>query len=118
MITALHALIYTKNPDEVREFLRDKLNLPYVDSGGGWLIFALPPAEVGVHPIDGAGKHELYLMCDDLDATVAELTAKGVEFAGEVHEQDWGRQIAIRLPGGDTLGLYQPLHPPAFNLTR
>jgi catechol 2,3-dioxygenase-like lactoylglutathione lyase family enzyme len=121
MITAMHALIYTKNPDEVREFLRDKLNLPYVDSGGGWLIFALPPAEVGVHPTDGTdstGKHELYLMCDDLEATMAELAAKGVEFTGDVHEQGWGRVTEIRLPGGDTFGLYQPLHPPAFNLPR
>jgi catechol 2,3-dioxygenase-like lactoylglutathione lyase family enzyme len=116
MITAMHALIYSKDPDGVREFLRDKLGLRYVDSGGGWLIFALPPAELGVHPTDGGGKHELYLMCDDLDATMAELAAKGVEFTGEVHEQDWGRETAIRLPGGDTLGLYQPRHPPAFNL--
>ncbi|HEY3261573.1 MAG TPA: VOC family protein [Pseudonocardiaceae bacterium] len=114
----MHALIYSRQADEVRDFLRDKLDLPYIDSGGGWLIFALPPAEVGVHPTDGAGKHELYLMCDDLEQTMAELAAKGVEFTGEVHDQDWGRETAIRLPGGDSLGLYQPKHELAANLPR
>ena len=114
----MHALIYTKQADEVREFLRDKLALPYVDSGGGWLIFALPPAEVAVHPTGGDGTHELYLMCDDLEATMDELAAKGVEFTGEVHEEQWGRQTGIKLPGGDTLGLYQPKHEVAYNLPR
>ena len=118
MITAVHALIYSKRADEVREFLRDKLDLPHVDSGRGWLIFALPPAEVGVHPTDGDGRHELFLMCDDLDATMADLAAKGVEFTGGVHEQSWGVETAIRLPGGDTLGLYQPRHAPAYDLPR
>lgn len=118
MITAMHALIYSKDADGVRAFLRDKLGLPFVDSGGGWLIFALPPAEIGVHPADGEPRHELFLMCDDLDATVAELTARGVEFTGGVHEQDWGRETAIRMPDGGTLGLYQPRHAIAYNLPR
>jgi len=118
MITAVHALIYSKQADAVREFLRDTLGLPHVDSGGGWLIFALPPAELGVHPTDGDGRHELFLMCDDLDATMAELAAKGVELTGEVHDQEWGRETAIRLPGGDLLGLYQPKHAAAYNLPR
>ena len=118
MITAMHALMYSKDAEALRDFLRDKLGLPFVDSGGGWLIFALPPAEVAVHPTDGDGEHELYLMCDDLEATMAELTAKGVEFDGGVQEQGWGRVTAIRLPDGGTLGLYQPQHATAFDLPR
>lgn len=116
----MHALIYSKDADAVRDFLRDKIGLPFVDAGGGWLIFALPPAEVGVHPNDGTGggRHELYLMCDDLEATMAELTAKGVEFDGGVHDEDWGREIAIKLPDGGTLGLYQPKHATAYDLPR
>jgi len=118
VITATHALIFSKQPDAVREFLRDTLGLPFVDSGGGWLIFALPPAEVGVHPTDGETTHELYLMCDDLEATMAELAAKGVQLTGEVHDQDWGRETGIKLPDGSTLGLYQPKHPTAYGLPR
>lgn len=118
MITAVHALIYSQDADGVRDFLRDKLGLPSVDSGGGWLIFALPPAEVGVHPVEGRTQHELFLMCDDLQATVAELTAKGVEFTGGVQERGWGHETAIKLPDGSTLGLYQPLHPIAYDLPR
>ena len=114
MITAVHALIYSQDADGVRDFLRDKLGLPSVDSGGGWLIFALPPAEV-----DGRqAELELFLMCDDLQATVAELTAKGVEFTGGVQERGWGHETAIKLPDGSTLGLYQPLHPIAYDLPR
>src|SRR5262249_52259651 len=115
MIYGVHALIYTKDADAVRAFLRDVLGWPYVDSGGGWLIFAMPPAEVGVHPSDGEGVHELHLMCDDLDATMAELAAKGVEFTGDVGEQEYGRTATIKLPGGGSLGLYQPKHPIALN---
>lgn len=118
MITAVHALIYSKQAEEVRAFLRDTLGLPHVDSGGGWLIFALPPAEVGVHPSDGDTTHQLFLMCDDLDATMAELAAKGVELTGKVTEQEWGRETAIKLPDGSLLGLYQPLHPTAYGLPR
>jgi predicted enzyme related to lactoylglutathione lyase len=114
----MHALIYSKQAEAVRDFLKDTLGLPFVDSGGGWLIFALPPAEVGVHPTEGATQHELYLMCDDLEATMAELTVKGVEFTGGIQEQGWGRQAAIKLPDGSTLGLYQPLHPTAYDLPR
>lgn len=118
MITAVHALIYSRQADAVRGFLRDTLGLPNVDTGGGWLIFALPPAELGVHPTDGDGRHELFLLCDDLEATMAELAAKGVECVGGVHEQEWGRETAIALPDGGTLGLYQPLHQTAYNLPR
>jgi catechol 2,3-dioxygenase-like lactoylglutathione lyase family enzyme len=117
MITAAHTLIYSRQADAVRDFFRDKLNLPHVDAGGGWLIFALPPGELGVHPTDGEGQHELYLMCDDLEATMAELADRGVEFVGGVDEQGFGRQTSIKLPDGSTLGLYQPLHLTAYDLT-
>lgn len=115
MITGIHALVYTPQADAVRAFFRDVLGFGTVDAGHGWLIFALPPAELGVHPDDGVGaKHELYLMCDDVDRTVAELTAKGVEFSQPITDQGWGRVTAIRLPGGMELGLYEPRHPTAL----
>jgi hypothetical protein len=113
MIIGAHAIIYSEKADEVRDFLRDILDLRSVDAGRGWLIFALPPAEVAVHPGEGPGSHELYLLCDDLDATMAELTAKGVEF-GPLSEERWGRLTSIKLPGGDTLPLYEPTHPTAI----
>lgn len=111
MITGAHAIIYSQDADRVRAFLDDVLELPSVDAGGGWLIFALPPAEVAAHPTDGAGHHELYLMCDDIHATVAELEAKGVEFSRPIAEERWGSVTAIALPGGGELGLYEPKHP-------
>jgi hypothetical protein len=111
MITGAHSIIYSRDADEVRAFLRDVLELPSVDAGHGWLIFALPPAEVAAHPTEGAGRHELYLMCDDIGATVEELRAKGVEFTRAVAEERWGLVTAIRLPGGGELGLYEPKHP-------
>lgn len=114
MITGAHALIYTRDAEADRAFLRDKLALRYVDAGHGWLIFALPPAELGVHPTDGPGSHELYLMCDDLDATITELTAKGVEFTGDPQDAGFGRLAAMRLPGGGELHIYQPKHPTAI----
>jgi hypothetical protein len=111
MITGAHSIIYSRDADGVRAFFRDVLELPSVDAGHGWLIFALPPAEVAAHPTEGAGRHELYLMCDDIHATVDELRAKGVEFVGTVEEERWGLVTAIRLPGGGELGLYEPKHP-------
>ncbi|MBV9002014.1 MAG: hypothetical protein JO304_23355, partial [Solirubrobacterales bacterium] len=84
MITGAHSIVYSSDADGVRAFFRDVLGLPAVDAGHGWLIFALPPAEVAAHPTDGPGRHELYLMCDDIGATVEELRAKGVEFTGPV----------------------------------
>jgi catechol 2,3-dioxygenase-like lactoylglutathione lyase family enzyme len=113
MITGAHAIIYSSAADEVRAFLRDVLGFASVDAGGGWLVFALPPAELAVHPAEGAGSHELYLMCDDIDATVVELTAKGVECA-PVSDQGWGRLTSMTLPDGNELALYQPRHPTAF----
>ena len=98
-----------------RVFLRDVLDCPSVDAGAGWLIFKLPPAEIAVHPVDGAPAHELYLMCDDLDATMAELAAKGVVFTA-ITEARWGRLTTLRLPSGGDVGLYEPRHPRATDL--
>ena len=114
MITGVHALIYTKNADEVRAFFRDVLGFASVNAGEGWLIFALPPAELGVHPSDGKDQQELFLMCDDLEATMIELKNKGVVFTRGVVDEGWGLVTSIKLPGGSALGLYQPRHPTAF----
>ena len=110
MITGVHAIIFTPDEEGVRAVLRDVLELPWVDAGGGWPIFALPPAELASHP-DGLAHHKLYLICDDVHATVAELKAKGVEFSEEITDEGWGLMTALKLPGGDELGLYQPTHP-------
>src|SRR5262245_58559681 len=100
MINAIHLLIYSENPSADRAFLRDVLGYSYVDMGDGWLIFKLPPSEAGVHPaMPGEGGAEMYFMCDDLDATIAELTAKGVT-ADTPSNERWGRATSIRLPGG------------------
>jgi catechol 2,3-dioxygenase-like lactoylglutathione lyase family enzyme len=111
VITGVHAIVYTQDAEADRAFMRDVLGFPSVDAGGGWLIFALPPAELAAHPTEGAPHHELYLMCDDVEATVAELEAKGVELTGPVTDQGFGRLTSIRLPGGGELGLYEPRHP-------
>jgi len=110
MITGIHAVIFSKDADGVRAFLRDVLGFWSVDAGDGWLIFALPPAELAAHPTDGAGHHELYLMCDDLHATVDELRSKEVEFSRPISAEGFGMMTAIKLPGGDELGLYEPRH--------
>ena len=107
----MHAVVFSREADKVRAFFADVLGLAAVDAGGGWLIFALPPAELAVHPADGDGRHELYLMCDDIHATLAELRGKGVEVAREVSDQRWGLMAAIRLPDGSEFGIYQPRHP-------
>ena len=110
MISGAHAIIYSPAADAVRAFFRDTLGLPFVDAGDGWLIFALPPAELAVHRADES-RHEVYLLCDDLNATVAALEVKGVRLAGPITEQAWGRVTAIALPDGSEIGLYQPTHP-------
>jgi catechol 2,3-dioxygenase-like lactoylglutathione lyase family enzyme len=109
MITGAHTILYSRDADALRAFFRDVLEFPSVDAGGGWLIFGLPPAEVATHPAEEAGS-ELYLMCDDLEATMAQLRAKGVEL-GAVGDQRWGRVTTIALPDGGELGLYEPRHP-------
>ncbi|WP_020657775.1 VOC family protein [Amycolatopsis benzoatilytica] len=106
-------IVYSDDAAADREFLRDVLDFGSVDAGGGWLIFRLPPAEIAVHPAEGEPRHELYLMCDDLDETVRHLTAKGAELAGEVTAAAWGDRISLRLPSGSVLPLYQPRHPVA-----
>jgi catechol 2,3-dioxygenase-like lactoylglutathione lyase family enzyme len=110
MITGLHAIVFSPDADKVRAFFADVLGLPSVDAGGGWLIFAMPPAELAVHPADD-GRHELYLMCDDIHETLAGLRAKGVEVAREAADQGWGLLAAIRLPDGTEFPIYQPRHP-------
>jgi predicted enzyme related to lactoylglutathione lyase len=110
MINGAHVIIHSRDAEADRTFFRDVLECPNVDAGGGWLIFALPPAELAVHPTDGPGAQELYLMCDDVDATVRDLTARGVEFTRPVTAAGWGRVTAFRLPGGGEVHLYEPRH--------
>ena len=109
MITGAHTVLYSPDADALRAFFRDVLGFPAVDVGGGWLIFGLPPAELAAHPAEAPGSG-LYLMCDDLEATMAELRAKDVEL-GPVKDQGWGRVTTIALPDGGELGLYEPRHP-------
>lgn len=118
MITGIHALLYSKDADAVRVLFRDVLGFSAVDAGRGWLIFALPPAELGIHPVEESGeaRAELYLMCDNVESTISELRNKGVEIARPVSDQGWGRVTAIRLPGGGELGLYEPRHPTALGV--
>jgi catechol 2,3-dioxygenase-like lactoylglutathione lyase family enzyme len=111
VITGAHAVLYSRDAEGLRAFLRDVLGLDGVDAGRGWLIFALPPAEVAAHPDAAGGRHELYLMCDDIAATVADLEAKGVELTGPVKDVGWGLLTAMKVPGGDELALYEPRHP-------
>ena len=107
----MHAIVFSPEAEQVRAFFADVLGLSSVDAGGGWPIFALPPAELAVHPADGNTRHELYLMCDDIHATLAELRGKGVDVAKDVTDQGWGLLAAIRLPDGSELPVYQPRHP-------
>ena len=109
MINGAHSIIYSSKPDSDRAFLRDVLKLPSVDVGGGWLIFGLPPAEVAVHPSDSDGTHELYLMCDDINAFVAAMGSHDVA-CSPVLNRGWGLLVELRLPGGGNLGVYQPRH--------
>lgn len=123
MITGAHFLLYSRDADADRQFLRDVLGLTGVDAGGGWLILGLPPAEIAVHPAPQSfaqrhGGHELlgavlYLMCDDVHATIKSIASKGGT-ASEVETVEWGVRTTIRLPSGGELGLYQPTHPTAI----
>jgi hypothetical protein len=109
MITGMHAIIYSHDAEADRAFFRDVLGFPSVDAGRSWLIFALPPSEAAFHPAEENGKHELYLMCDDVESERARLAKKGVECSA-VTDEGWGLLTSIRLPGGGDLGLYQPRH--------
>jgi catechol 2,3-dioxygenase-like lactoylglutathione lyase family enzyme len=114
VIVGAHTIVFSEDAGAARAFFADVLGLRAVDAGGGWLIFALPPAELACHPAESdSGRHELYLMCDDLDATIADLRAKGVEFAAPVSDEAWGRVTRLHVPGGGELGLYEPRHPTA-----
>lgn len=108
MITGTHAILYTTDAGATGAFLRDVLGLEWIDSGDGWLIFALPPAELAAHPAD-APRHELFFLCDDIEATVADLAAKGVEVTA-ITDQGWGLLTSIAVPGAGNVGLYEPRH--------
>jgi catechol 2,3-dioxygenase-like lactoylglutathione lyase family enzyme len=116
VINGSHVILFSSDPEADRQFFADVLGQPHVDAGGGWLIFRLPPAELAVHPTDGPSAHELFFMCDDVEATLAELQAKGVEFTQGLTEERWGRLTRFRLPGGSAVGLYEPRHPRATDL--
>ena len=109
MLTGAHAVIYSRNAEADRAFLRDVLGLGGVDAGGGWLIFGLPPGEVAVHPAEENDEHELFLMCDDVQAFVAEMWSKGVACT-PIQTPPWGALTQVVLPGGGKLGVYQPRH--------
>ena len=112
-IIGTHALLYSSEPDALRDCLRDVFGWPNVDAHGGWLIFALPPAELGVHPAD-APAHELSFMCDDIEETMTELAAKGIAFKGEPEDRRFGIATTMVWPGGVEVMLYQPTHPTAI----
>ena len=121
MITAVHTLIYENDAEAARAFFRDVLGLPHLDTGGGWLIFRTGPSELGIHPTaDGSWStnehHEISLMCDDIEATVAELTAKGAVFTRDVRDDGFGLTTSVQVPGAGEVMLYEPRHPPAHSL--
>ena len=109
MINGSHVILYSSNPDADRAFLRDVLELPHVDVGRGWLIFGLPPAEVAVHPTDEGERHEMYFMCASVDAFRSEIERRGLK-SSPVNDQPWGRVTMVTMPGGGTVGVYEPRH--------
>lgn len=118
MIIGTHVLIYAKDADKARAFFRDVLGFAHVNAGHGWLIFSLPPAEVGFHPTDGEPeRHAMYLMCDDIRRTIADLSAKGVQ-CSPVYEAEWGSLTQFAVPGAGTFGVYQPKHPLAIRVAK
>jgi predicted enzyme related to lactoylglutathione lyase len=118
-ITGAHMLLYTSEPETLRETLRDVFGWKHVDAGDGWLIFALPPAELGVHPAEGPTyasgvRHQLSLMCDDITTTIRELRAKGIDVVGEPTDEGYGITVMLNLPGGVEVMLYEPRHATAI----
>jgi catechol 2,3-dioxygenase-like lactoylglutathione lyase family enzyme len=113
MISGAHVVVYSKDAEADRAFFRDVLGFRSVDAGHGWLIFALPPTEAAFHPAETGDSHELYLLCDDLEAEIASLAGRGAS-CSRVKKERWGSITHIQLPGGGTLGLYQPAHPTAI----
>jgi catechol 2,3-dioxygenase-like lactoylglutathione lyase family enzyme len=125
VITAVHTLVYADDPEAARAFFRDVIGWPFVDAHGGWLIFGTGPSELGVHPTSGErggealsvpAHHEITLMCDDIEQTVAELSARGAEFAGPVQQQGFGLMVAMKVPGAGDMLVYEPRHPVAHDL--
>jgi catechol 2,3-dioxygenase-like lactoylglutathione lyase family enzyme len=117
VITGVHTLLHAEDPETARAFLRDVLGWPSVDAHDGWLIFGTGPSELGVHPADaGMEHHEISLVCDDIEQTVAELTAKGAHFTGHIEHRGFGRTIALEVPGAGSMLLYEPRHPTALDL--
>ena len=116
MVIGMHALIFSDDPAADRAFLRDVLGFPYVDDGDGWLIFKMPPSEMGVHPSDGVRRHEFSFMVDDIKQAVAELSGKGVEIVQEPTDHGYGIEVTIRLPSGGTIRVYEPRHQKAIDL--
>ena len=117
VITGVHMLVHADDAEAARAFFRDVLEWPHVDAHDGWLIFGTGPSELGVHPAEGGTEHhEISLVCDDIEATVAALTAKGAQFAGGIETRGFGRTIAIDVPGAGGMLLYEPRHPTAFDL--
>ncbi|MGD0084739.1 MAG: VOC family protein [Acidimicrobiales bacterium] len=119
MILAAHTIIFADDAEKARAFFRDVLELPYVDAHNGWLIFKLPPSELGIHPTDetnASGRHRLYLMCDDVEATVAHLASRGVEFTSGVEDQGFGLITTLEVPGAGEISLYQPKHATAYDV--
>ena len=119
-VIGAHTLLYSSEPEALRAVLRDVFGWKHVDAGGGWLIFALPPAEIGVHPAEGptfesGARHQISFMCDDIVKTIAELKAKGVDVVGEPVDEGYGITIDLALPGGVTVMLYEPRHPVAIH---
>ena len=115
-INGLHGLLYTSEPEKLRAMLRDVFRFKSVDAGGGWLIFGMPPAELGVHPLEGENfetghRHLMSFMCDDINKTIAELRAKGVNVVGEPKDEGYGITTMLHLPGGCEVMLYEPRHP-------
>lgn len=117
MITGAHIILYSRNAEADRAFFRDILGFDSVDAGHGWLIFALPPAEAAIHPAETNGRHQLYLLCDDLQATLASLEAKKV-VVRVLPEERWGSIASLELPGGGTLAIYEPKHATAIPARR
>ncbi len=116
MITGMHAIIFSPEAEKVRSYLADTLGFTSVDAGDGWPIFALPPAELAVHPAGDGHHHQLYLMCDDIHATLADLGARGAEVSREPTDEGWGILAALRLPDGSELCIYEPRHPSPHQL--
>ena len=110
ILSGAHTIIYSSDPEADRKVLRDVFELPNVDVGGGWLIFALPPSELAVHPASTSGKHELYFIVDDVHGFIERMKQHGL-LCSEVHQERWGLLTQVTLPGGGQLGVYEPRHP-------